>query len=349
MRMLVAVGLLVLGSMSVARADVPPGNEGEKPWPTVRVLAPDCETGAFRANTFLRMLDLELLTERMKTANDGRGRPAEITVAIEATVCDVASQHLAIRLRRSDADVEVKRFIELGDVALVARSRALALAVAEQIRQERAGGGIGAKAFLPDAIEPSPAAPERVRPDCCAAANQDAPAGPPPRLGPEFGAAAAYRSFFKGRTSLMGGNLTFSFPLALSWLRGRADVGALATGVDDLMGSANILALSAGFTALASMPKAPALSFGPRVEVGRASVSSKTSVDSATSDDGAKTIVLASLVAGARVPLDSRLAFALDAELGATALGLTVLADDRTLATLRGGFATLRAGLSFAY
>ena len=116
-----------------------------------------------------------------------------------------------------------------------------------------------------------------------------------------------------------------------------------------MTGSANILELSAGFAALASMPKAPALAFGPRVEIGRASVSSKTSVDAVTSDDGAKTIVLASLVAGVRVPLDSRLAIALDAELGATALGLTVLADDRTMATLRGGFATLRAGLSFAY
>jgi hypothetical protein len=318
----------------------------------VGVVAPECETSAFGANTFTRLLDLELFAEQMRTAkDDNEARTVELIVTIESSVCDPASHDVAIRLKRRDGEVEIKRFLELGDVATNARLRALALSVAEQIRQVRTSGEFDRKSPSPSEPppEPRPVAPRR------GDWVSETPAPPARRLEPEIVVSGAGRSFFSPMTPLWGGSIALSFPIAPTWLRARSDIAGLTTRLGDELGTADVLLLSTGFALLAASPRSDGFFVGPRVEFGWAGVTAHVSDPSlgtsraASAHNDSHAIALASFVAGTRIALDSHFAALFELEAGAAVYGLAVLADDRTLGSLRGGFGTVRAGLAFGY
>jgi hypothetical protein len=162
-------------------------------------------------------------------------------------------------------------------------------------------------------------------------------------------ASAAWRTFVGKDTSLLGAKLALSFPLASTWLRAEAGVTGLVTNVADSLGNADVSCVAAGAALLATTRAEPALWLGPRIEVGNAHVTGHAEQPSATPRNGNQPIVLASLAAGTRLSLDGHWAVVLGVELGLTAVGLTVVADERTMGALGGPFATAYAGISFAF
>jgi hypothetical protein len=342
-------GLLALAFVSKAHADPPASKNDQKGWATVRVRAPDCETAGFPANAFLRLLDVELSAEHLRRAkNDSAAENIELTVTIEPTVCDVTARDLTVRLHRGETESEIKRFVDFGDVAMNARPRALALALVEQIRQALASPGPAAKPPLPGPDESSSFGP----PAGGTGHGSEEPAlrnDPPPRLGNDVAAAGVWRIFFGNDTSMLGARLAFSSPLASTWLRWQADITGLVTNVDDPLGNADVSYLAGGVALIATTRENPALSLGPRIEMGVGSVRSHGEKAPVTLRDGNQPIVLASLIAGMRASIDAHWASILAVEGGVTPVGLTVLADERTIGALSGLFATVHLGFAFAF
>jgi hypothetical protein len=334
--------LLTILSSADARADTPRGGE-EKPWATVRIHAPDCETSAFRAKAFLRLLDVELLAEHLRPViDDTSARSVELTVTIDANVCDTGSQVLAVRLSKTGAD-EVKRFIELGDVPLDARPRAVALAVVEHIRQTRARQLASGSASI------EPASDATAHPFRSTDANEPVREAHAPPLGTDVAASGAWRDFIGSGTSFFGANVAVSFPLVATWLRAETDVAALFTSVADPLGNADVSYLSAGLGALVTTRGTPTFFLGPHLELGRASITSNAQITPVTTHDERRAIVLVSAALGMRAPISSHWGIVFELEMGGAARGVKVLADDRAIGSLDGAFASARAGFAFAY
>jgi len=332
---------IALGWSLVARAEP---TRGEAAWATVRIHAPECETAAFRAKAFLQLLDVELVADHLRTETGDAARSAELTVTIDDTVCDAAQQALAIRLSRGGAEGEIKRFIELGDVAPNARPRALALAVAEHIRQTRASPRLAAS-FDPG----DPSADAAAHPFESTFASEPAHQAPTPRLGADVAGSGAWRNFFSDGSALFGAQLSVSFPIGSSWLRCKADFEALFDHVTDQLGTADLSYYSAGIAALATTRGSTMFFVGPRLELGRATIAGGATVPPFATQKESHAIVLVSGLAGTRLPIGTHWGVLLEIEMGVAALGIKVLADDRAIGSLDGVFASARAGIAFAY
>ena len=347
---------LLVSAAAEAGAQTPP-SVGEAAGTSALVLlrSPRCDARFFDADAFVQLLTIELLPAKVKLVRDElAASSAEMILEISAFACDPRARELTIAIAERRTGDRREHSIALYDVDPRTRPRALALAIAELLRQRRAEPGLQAAAPVrnaeegraPTDVEPlSPARP----PASATPWPQPDPMAPvrmPHR--PDLQLAPQGRLFAAESTLLVGVNLAASLPLGTEWLRGRADLGGHWAGLDDPLGRVNMGLYSGGLALLASAGDSPELFIGPHLELGYAYAAGKPVALRSEARDGGRVVLLASLMAGARFRT-GRWAAAFELDLGTSLLGVEVFADDRRIAAMQGFFAGARAGIAYEY
>jgi hypothetical protein len=303
------------------------------PWTTILVHGPGCSAGTFMEGAFVHLLELELLTDRMQvTLAQAAPTAGLLTVEVPSSVCDANAREALVTVRATGGGRN-ERSIALGDLTMDARPRALALAVAEQIRATRVSFEIApplpVRAPSPYRMTITPDSP-----DCAVPASR----------GRDFELAgfAAWRTFEPAKTSLLGGELAATFALPQTTLALRVDAAGFWTSANDVLGRVSISSYSAGLAGLFVTGRSLAFLVGPHVELGYAQASGEGTGGSS----GGQALVTASLLAGARASFFSNWAAVVEIEGGLTARGLDVHANERLLASMHGGWFTARAGIA---
>jgi hypothetical protein len=302
------------------------------PWTTILVHGPGCRAGTFMESAFIRLLELELLTDRMQvTLAEAAPTAGLLTVEVPSAVCDADAREALVTVRATGGSRD-DRSIALGDLTMEARPRAIALAVAEQIRATRSSLEVSRRerplsgyhlAMVPDA--PEPTAPRARTFD--------------------LAGFAAWRTFAPAKTSLLGAEIAATFALPGTRLALRGDAAGSWKNFDDVLGTVNLSTYTVGFGAFALAGQNPTFLAGPHVELGLAQVSGDPA-SGATSNSLSRALATASVIAGARAWLLPDWALLAEIEGGLTVSGLEVHVSDRTLARLRGPWLMARAGIA---
>jgi hypothetical protein len=317
------------------------------PGTAIVVNPPGCPAGSFAEGTFLRLLEIELLSEDIHVAKGHDVASATIlTLTLERTACETDGRSVVLGLASGRHHGE--RTITLGDLAVDDRPRALALAVAEVIRSMRAAWQRDDEATAAAPTQPANEAPSPAP----IFLHVDLDAGRHPRdpvASATIEGAGAWRVFEAQRTSLLGAQLALRVPLGHSSLHARLDAAGYWTNLSDRWGAVDLSSYSGGFAVLVDVGRRPAFSFGPRLELGYAMAKGSTSAASLSAASGGKMLAAISLVAGLRIEVHGPWALTAEVEGGSALNGPTVMADNRTIATMSGAFGGARAGLAFAY
>jgi len=323
-------------------------------WTTILVSAPSCKTGVLAEDSFLRLLEVELLGERIRVTQEDLPAPKELSVEIQRAACDANARDVPIVLR-SNSHLSIERSIALADLGPEARPRGFALAVAELIRSARASWTSADESPAETREVPAPILilvsdpePPPKPTKGLIVASIDHPArGSTSGFPEEIEAAAAWRMFLSGTTSLFGPRLAATLPNRPFGLRLRPDANAAWGRVSDALGTVLLSSYSAGLALLASTHENPIFLFGPHVELGYAYASGALQ-GAGVAADGGGMIATTSLVASAQMSIGRPWSAAVELEGGFALLGVDVLADDRSIGGMRGAFAAIRAGVAFA-
>jgi hypothetical protein len=154
------------------------------------------------------------------------------------------------------------------------------------------------------------------------------------------------RAFPTADTLLMGARAGVSWiaPNRPSW-RPRIDAGVLWGSSDDALGEVDMTLVSVGAGLGAVLLRRPAsLELGPRMELGRGSVSGAASNVTTGVRAGSAWIWNAAAAGSVRWPISSGIGFRLDVDAGYTLHGMKVSADTRTPAAMSGVVFGLRLG-----
>jgi hypothetical protein len=322
----------------------------------VLLRSPKCEAASFDADAFVQHLTIELIAAELRLVRDDAAAPsAEMIVEISARVCDPGAMGLTVAIAANRTGARREHAIALHDVEPRARPRALALAIAELIRQDRIEPGVHGRPpseNVDDGVGQSkvePPSPTRWSEPAVPTGRAREPAAEEraPR-GPDLLLAAQGRFFAAEPTLFFGANLAGSFSLGTAWLRGRADVGGSWSAVEDSLGRVSMGLYSGGVALLAAAGQSPELVIGPHVELGYA-YANGTPIDlRSRASDGGRVVALASLIAGTRLRFH-RWAAAFEVDLGTSLRGVQMFADDRRIAMMEGFFVGARAGIAYEY
>ena len=130
-------GDLFLALIGDARAE-PVHLDGAKAEGVISIVAPSCETLAFSSGEFRRLLAIELAAEHLRlrepAAEGGPAPSLELVLDVAAGACQSDARDVVIAIR-ADRSKPEQRSVAVSDIAAVARTRALALAAAELIRE----------------------------------------------------------------------------------------------------------------------------------------------------------------------------------------------------------------------
>ena len=335
--------MICLGFAVDARAQ--PRNEASQS--VVFVRPSHCDSGAYIDSSFLHLLEIELGTEHVRLAtNEPTMGSGDLTIEVARTACDGNAREVVVALRRPP----VVRAIVLGDLAVEARSRALALAVAELVRatriewrrEEEAAATAARTASTDPARDLSRSNRSTSRDEVDTHPTRDD--SPSRRLE----AAAVWRIFAPSPTSMFGAQVAVDFTLAPAWLHFRADAFASWKNATDPFGTVSLTSYSGGIALLAAIGQNPTFRVGPHLELGYASVNGTPAQLVGTSSGGV--ITTASLMASISATLHGPWTAMAGLEGGTTLHGLTVSApDDPELISMRGGFVSVRAGIALAF
>jgi hypothetical protein len=348
-RCFLAAPLLTALALAVdAKAEPPRGGASHT---TIVVRRSDCDSDGRELAAILRLLEVELTAERVRFSRyDAPPEPGELVVEVQWAPCSPSSREATIKLRRASRET-LERSVALGDLPAEARPRALALAVAELIRSTRAAWKREAEAVLAAESEPDAPAREPRAPYVIdardAAAQSNASRGP---SGFTLQAAAGWRIFAPVPTSMFGAQAAAMLPVVPARFFVRADAGGFWSGTaTDQLGTVKLASYSGGLGLMYATSHNPMFFFGPHLEVGYASASTTADSPNLIGTSSGSTLVTASVIASLRAVLHGPLAATAEVEGGATLLGLAVRVEDRTIASMRGGFAAARVGLALAY
>jgi len=351
------------------------------PAPAMAVVEPACPVELFGFDAFVELLRVELVDHRQRccdvqrrgaaTGGASAGDGARVELAIEP--CDAAGAPMVVvTVRRSPPAPLQRRAISLADVVPTARSRALALIVAELVRFPGVRPAPPAPTEPPVASTPPPRAAAAAnvarapRPSASTAAAPTARAGatadagaavavartpaipepPPPPAEHAVSASFELRRHVAHDTSLWGPRLAFG-RTGERW-RIEIDGGAAFGGREHRLGSVALKTITAG------VALGPRLRLGwadvdvdARGEIGWAWVSGQSAAGASVVAGAGSALVGA---AGARLalsaPAGARLRARLAVELGAALRGLDGRADGTTAAATTGAYVCISAGLT---
>lgn len=318
---------------------------------TIVLDAPTCETPSFSSAEFRRLLGIELTDDRLKIQESTSGEHGaqvgdELVIRVPPDACRADASEVVVALRSKSDDGVTQRVVtvSMADVSANARPRTLALAVAELIREIRQRSP---EIATTEASTPPPLV------DATPVKSKQPPSPPPAtdeaRHADDIALGATWRLFASARTSLLGGQLSGTVPLALSRVRLRGDLGGSLGTVTDPLGSVQVSILSGGIAALLMTEGRPTLVLGPRLEIGYSYGSGATQRPTTTTRGDGSTFIGASLIAGVHAPMLGPLSALLEIEMGASLRGQEVFANDRLIASTTGPFAGARAGIAYVY
>ena len=311
---------------------------------TVTIVAPACAHAPLDVAAFAAILRVELRAFPYEVAvaadgpADGARRAAGPQVTIETAPCAEATTSVEAIVDGAPDGRRVRRAVDLGDVEPAGRPRVLALAVAELLRQRAEA----ATSAAPPAAAPSPAPPPPPAGDAAASAAR------PPPLGLRLAAEARVYSRFS--TPLYGGRLGAGrrarrLPIALAldvlFLTGRSQ---LELGAADLRAIAASVALD-----WVPLSGAAALAVGPRVELGRASVTGRAGAPAVSAGSTAGLLGGAALAGSLALRAGRAFQPFLELEAGLTLAEVVGLAGAVRAAGFSGAWAAARLGARFRF
>ena len=327
---------------------------------TVAVALPDCAAGTMRWEPVLAQLDIELRGMGVHLDCEG-GREADARIALSG--CDATAQELEVLLERPATGRAQSVRVPLSGADGPARTRVLALAIAELLRTAWSSldplPPAAAAAPAPDldeALGPLRAAARRdaqridhLRADLDAARArvaelERAPAAP----GVLLDAALAVSLYPSGRVGLAGGRVGVDLPLEP--VRLLLDVDADFTEVASGLGGVQAGTVQAGASVLASARvDALLFEFGVTVRAGWAYARGEPDVPSAVegrSVDGAIGSAAGRLLL--RAPLSDGLRASADIEAGYALGGVTARYDGAPILALAGPLVSIALGLALS-
>lgn len=329
----------------------------------VTLVTSRCERRTFDEEAFARLLRIELLADGVTEVRRRADAPSRATtpslavVSIEGGCGDEAT--VTVVIDDATTDKAVRRALALGDVAVVARPRTLALAVAELLRAS------WAELVFADAPRPRADVPPAVRAATStrlAKATAPERALAPPRLveasrtppvardlGRSWFVSAGLdgRFFFGGRVGMLGARGGVSLPLH-GPLRLHGELGAWSGGADDTLGRID-LALATGALGVGiglGAWRDLRIEIGPEVELGWAHVGGEARLATTAVVGGATWSSIGSVVATIRVRMAGRVWVTSDVRFGAVFKGVTATADDREAVGLSGAAGSVRLGVA---
>lgn len=301
-----------------------------------------CDALRFDRARWQALLRAELETDGVEdvrfegAASDG-GVGALATIALTVPECAAGADAVAVRIGHTPTGALAQRSVELGDLPVGERPRALALAVAELLRRSwsEASPAAAAPAVMP------PPQPVVERPAV-------APSPPPP---PRWTVGAAFElRWFPGDAVVLYGART-----RLAWApwRGRrlrlvAELGVSASGVSDRLGD---VALGMATGSVGAVVRFGSGRFvgevGGVVEAGGAWVSGVALVAGAVGRSEAAALVLTRAVIESRLSLGSRAWVVLGASLGVSLRPVAITSGDQRVAGFVGPTGTVAVGLAW--
>jgi hypothetical protein len=311
-----------VGALLVAAVTAP-----ASPSPPVRVVLPECgEVVSLPA--FVDALRVELAgggracCETGETGSTaGADRPG-VDVQLSIASCDQREGRVGVAIRTAEAGRTAGREISLADLPSDARPRALALAVAEMIREaERA-----------EPQPPPPATPEPAP-----------PAAPAARAG---GAATGeLRLHANPNTALWGARLA-AFLTGERWRAGLELAGANGSA-NSPQGQISLRAITVGASAGSRWRfGAVAIDAGVAAEIGAAFVNGTTNDAGVRAESGSGFVALAGLRVGVEAPASGDVRFRGVVQVGGTLRGLTGDINGVPDIGLAGAFVLVGVGLS---
>jgi hypothetical protein len=319
------------------------GDSPMAPMPSRVVLtAPTC-AAALPAEVLLRMLRVELVGDRVERVDlstpGGDAEGALARVSIEAPRCEADASEFVITLDDAATRKSVRRAVDLGDIPVSTRARALALAVAELLRAS------WLELALPNAPAPVAPVPETVRDTVrlriAATAPRARPVRETPRYTPIVLLQGESRTFALTSSSVAGvrvvGGVTTPWGGDTLRVRLRGDLGvAFGTGVSTL-GDVDAT-LGTGALALTFGRASTLWGFevGPRIEAGVVRAVGRippgSTATGITVGEALDPVVTLSALIALRGRLAGALAASLEADIGYTLGGV----DARAIDTITG-------------
>jgi hypothetical protein len=306
--------------------------------PSVVVSAPKCGQESFSIIAFLDSLRVELAATGLhcctlaeaNAATDGQALHVRID---ELAACGEQPERLWLEVRQPNSHKSVGRELSLVDVAVAARPRALALAVAELIRSPT-------EEVHEETPRPALSAPQR---------PQSKMKPTEPVQAPSFGYAVQMegelRAYPSRDTTLWGGRARLS---ALSTaMHTDVDLGVSLSQVHTDLGELRMRSTSIGFglgPRLAS--KAVALDIGPRAELGWAWLSGATSLANVGTNSGSGPLAAVGFRAALATRVHPRIQPMVALEAGGVLRGLNATVDNRTRAGINGVYFLAALGVN---
>ncbi len=298
--------------------------------PVIRVFPPQCEPSPVSTDDFVDALRVELAGRQphccvVGPGGDGAADAMRVSLSIEP--CDGTSQQVGVALDLTSPPRTVERQVSLADLPPEARPRALALAVAELIRE----AGVSAQA---DAAMPPP-------PD-------QAPAVPPARGLTLTGGVVAvmHRHFPHGGTTMWG--LRLGVSVASERWQVTLEGGAASNRTEVSLGDLSIFQASASLFVGPRFVLGPVVaSAGPAGTFGWARIEGQPNTTETPTISAWATIGTAGVRIAAEGPASAAVRLFGYAEGGYTIRHFEADVNNQPVAGISGGYLVVAAGLRF--
>jgi hypothetical protein len=316
-RVVVALVAAVIAPITARAADIP----------VIRVFPPQCESSPVSADEFVDSLRVELAGRQPHccvVGPGGDGAADAIRVSLSIEPCDGATQQVGVAVDVISPPRTVERQVSLADLPPEARSRALALAVAELIRE--AGVSTQAEAAPPPAQAP--------------------PAPPPRRFTVTGGVVATMHRHFEHDTTLWG--LRLGASLASERWQATLEGGAASNRTVANLGDLSIFQATASLFVGPRFVLGPVVvSAGPAGTLGFARIEGQPTVTNTTAISDWDLIGTAGLRAAGEGPVSGAVRLFGYVEGGYTIRHFEAEENFRTIAGISGGYLLVAAGLRF--
>jgi len=355
---------LALLSLTPALACAQEAEPATPPLPSrVTLTLPSCARAGIAAESFARMLRAELAAdgvEQIELATPGEAAATALArVSIESPACEAHPEQFLLGVDDAATRKSVRRAVDLSDVALAGRPRALALATAELLRAS------WLELALPTAPEPLAPVPapvqNAVRLRLAPAAVAPRPPEVPARWSPGVEGALETRVFPLTATGLGGFRLAV-FVLSPTLgeglrLRLRADGGASFGGASTALGDADVMVATGGLALTVVRGSPLGFELGARVDVGAARGAGRLvagrSPAGTSVGEGVGALAILGATGAVRARFAAGVAGSLEVDLGGVLGGLDLRAvdplmgTDTRLAGVLGMVLSVRLGLAW--
>ena len=291
--------------------------------PVIRVFPPECAAAPVSFDDFVDTLRVELAGRQPHCCVVGpEDDPATDAVKVTLTIepCDPATEDVGVNVEVAATQRTIRRDVSLADLPPEARPRALALAVAELMRET------GEPA--PPPVPPPPPPP------------------PAPRLMLGGGVAGDVRRHFAHPATLFGARLELT--LSSAHVQVALDVGAAATSSAQSLGDVSILVASATLSIGPRITLGPTvLTFGPAASLGWASIKGHSTDPDVIPGEGGGLVSTLGVRAGIEAPVPRVLRVFGTLEGGGTVRGLDADVAGQPAIGISGAYVLFAVGVRF--